>query len=36
MEVEPQITDDDEVVEKREALYYMVGGNVNWCSHCGN
>ena len=25
---------DDEDVEKREPLY-AVGGNVNWCSHCG-
>ena len=21
-------------MEKRESLY-IVGGNVNWCSHCG-
>ena len=21
-------------MEKRE-LYYTVGGNVNWCNHCG-
>ena len=30
----PQITNIGEDVEKRELLY-IVGGNVNWCSHCG-
>ena len=29
-----QITNDGEDVEKREPSY-TVGGNVNWCSHCG-
>ena len=29
-----QITSDDNDVERREH-YYTVGGNVNWCSHCG-
>jgi len=28
------ITSVDENVEKREPLC-IVGGNVNWCSHCG-
>ena len=30
-----QITNVGEDVEKREHLL-IVGGNVNWCSHCGN
>ena len=30
----PQITNVAKDVEKRELLY-TVGGNVNWCSHCG-
>ena len=30
----PQTTNVGEDVEKREPLY-TVGGNVNWCSHCG-
>jgi len=30
----PQVTNVGEDVEKREPLY-TVGGNVNWCSHCG-
>ena len=30
-----QITDAGEGVEKREPSY-TVGGNVSWCSHCGN
>ena len=30
----PQITNAGEGVEKREP-YYTVGGNVNWCNHCG-
>ena len=29
-----QITNVDKDVEKREPSY-AVGGNVNWCSHCG-
>ena len=29
-----QITNAGESVEKRE-LSYIVGGNVNWCSHYG-
>ena len=29
-----QIKNVGEDVEKREPLY-TVGGNVNWCSHCG-
>ena len=29
-----QITNFSENVEKREPSY-TVGGNVNWCSHCG-
>ena len=28
-----QITNVDDNVEKRELLY-IIGGNVNWCSHC--
>ena len=24
----------EEGVERKEH-FYMVGGNVNWCSHCG-
>ena len=30
----PQITNVGENMKKREPLY-SVGGNVNWCSHCG-
>ena len=30
----PQMTNVGEDVEKREPSY-TVGGNVNWCSHCG-
>ena len=30
----PQITNVGKDVEKREPSY-IVGGNVNWCSHCG-
>ena len=30
-----EITNADENVEKRELLC-TAGGNVNWCSHCGN
>ena len=30
----PQITNVGKDVKKRELLY-TVGGNVNWCSHCG-
>ena len=29
-----EITSVGKEVEKRETLY-TVGGNVNWCSHCG-
>ena len=29
-----QITDAGEGMEKGEPSY-IVGGNVNWCSHCG-
>ena len=29
-----QITNTDKDVDKRKA-WYTVGGNVNWCSHCG-
>ena len=29
-----QITNAGEAVEKREPSY-TVGGNVSWCSHCG-
>ena len=29
-----QITNVGEDVEKKEALY-TVGGNVDWCRHCG-
>ena len=29
-----QVTNVDEDVEERELLY-IVGVNVNWCSHCG-
>ena len=29
-----EITSVGEDVEKRESSY-AVGGNVNWCSHCG-
>ena len=29
-----QITNVDDNVEKRELLY-IIGGKINWCSHCG-
>ena len=29
-----QITNVDDNVEKRELLY-IIGGNINWCSHYG-
>ena len=29
-----QITNIGKIVEKRNPLY-TIGGNVNWCSHCG-
>ena len=31
----PQIANVGEDAEKRKPLY-TVGGNVTWCSHCGN
>ena len=30
----PQIINAGEDVERREPSY-IVGGNINWCSHCG-
>ena len=31
----PQITNANKDVEERESLY-IVGGNINWHSRCGN
>ena len=32
--INPQTTSDGEDVEKGESLF-TVGGNADWCSHCG-